>query len=144
MTVNNSLGTVAWVTGAGKGIGRALAVRLADGGLTVAASARTTPDLDSLVAEADGRPGRIVAYPVDVTDEAAVARCADEIEAALGPIDLLVCNAGTHSPMGAQTFEAKTFRKLMRAAGGASLWCRRSLGIEDCQARQPTERPRRL
>jgi NAD(P)-dependent dehydrogenase (short-subunit alcohol dehydrogenase family) len=123
MTGDNGLGRVAWITGAGKGIGRALALRLADEGLSVVASARTARDLESLVAEADGRPGRIVAQPVDVTHETAVARCAEDIESSLGPIDLLVCNAGTHVPLSVEAFESATFRDLMEVNVMGTVHC---------------------
>jgi NAD(P)-dependent dehydrogenase (short-subunit alcohol dehydrogenase family) len=113
MSPVSTLGAVAWVTGAGKGIGRALALRLADEGMTVAASARTQSDLVTLVTEGAGRPGRIVAWPLNVTDQGAVARAAEEIQAALGPIDLMICNAGTHVPITARTFDPATFRRLL-------------------------------
>jgi short-subunit dehydrogenase len=113
MSPVSPLGEIAWVTGAGKGIGRALALRLADEGMTVAASARTQNDLDTLVTEGAGRPGRIVAKVLDVTDEQAVAACARDIEVTLGPIDLMVCNAGTHLPISASSFDSKTFQTLL-------------------------------
>ena len=90
MKSDQTIGTVAWITGAGKGIGRALALRLAEEGILVAASARTLPDLESLVKESDTRPGQIVAFPLDVTDETAVVTCANQIETSLGEIDLLI------------------------------------------------------
>lgn len=98
----------AWVTGAGSGIGRALAKRLAQDGWAVAASARTASDLDSLAAE---MPGRVVAVPLDVTDEAACVAAARQIEAALGPIDLAVLNAGSYFPTTAANFSVANFRK---------------------------------
>lgn len=99
---------VAWVTGAGKGIGRAVARRLADEGWLVAASARTAADLDSLAAE---RPGRITAFQLDVTNEAACAEIAARIERSLGPVDLAVLNAGSYFPTNATDFSVANFRK---------------------------------
>lgn len=99
---------VAWVTGAGTGIGRALAKRLAGEGWLVAASARTARDLDSLAAEV---PGRITSFQLDVTDEAACAATAAGIEAALGPVDLAVLNAGSYFPTTARNFSVANFRK---------------------------------
>ncbi|MEQ1899484.1 MAG: SDR family NAD(P)-dependent oxidoreductase [Devosia sp.] len=98
----------AWVTGAGTGIGRALAKRLAEEGWDVAVSARTTGDLDSLVAEV---PGRITAFPLDVTDTAANEKVVASIESALGPLDLAVLNAGSYFPVRAQNFSAANFKK---------------------------------
>lgn len=112
MKSDQTIGTVAWITGAGKGIGRALALRLAEEGILVAASARTLPDLESLVKESDTRPGQIVAFPLDVTDETAVVTCANQIETSLGKIDLLICNAGAHVPLTVSGFNSETFRYL--------------------------------
>jgi len=99
---------VAWITGAGSGIGRALARRLAEAGWAVAASARTARDLDALAAEV---PGRITAFLLDVTDEKACVATADAIEANLGPIDLAVFNAGSYFPTTAEDFSVANFRK---------------------------------
>lgn len=98
----------AWVTGAGSGIGRALARRLAEDGWDVAVSARSAGDLDSLVAE---MPGRIWAFILDVTDEAANAKVVDDIESTLGPLDLVVLNAGSYFPVSAANFSAENFKK---------------------------------
>jgi NAD(P)-dependent dehydrogenase (short-subunit alcohol dehydrogenase family) len=57
---------VAWITGAGKGIGRALAKRLAEADWTIAASARTREDLASL--EAQCPQGRVHGFVLDITD----------------------------------------------------------------------------
>lgn len=99
---------VAWVTGAGTGIGRALARRLATGGWIVAASARTARDLDSLAAEV---PGRITSFQLDVTDEAAAMATGRLIESSLGPIDLAILNAGAYFPTTARDFNVTNFRK---------------------------------
>lgn len=104
---------VAWCTGAGKGIGRAAACNLARRGWRVAASARTTADLDRLVAEAGGDTGPIRAFPLDVTDAAAVEAGVDAIEKACGPIRLALLNAGTHQPTPARDFDAGAVRMLM-------------------------------
>ncbi len=102
-----------WITGASSGIGRALALLLARNGDDVAASARRADELALLVAEAGASPGRIVAFPVDVADAAAMARTCAAIEAALGPLDLAVFNAGTHEPVSVESFTPAPFRRLM-------------------------------
>jgi NAD(P)-dependent dehydrogenase (short-subunit alcohol dehydrogenase family) len=102
---------VAWITGAGKGIGRALAQRLVADGWTVAASARTEADLDSLAAACP--PGTVVPFALDVTNALATARTLDAIVERLGLPDLAVLNAGTHKPMPAETFSAQTLRTLV-------------------------------
>lgn len=105
--------TIAWCTGAGKGIGRSVAIRLAREGVTLAASSRTAEDLESLAREAASSSGRIVPYPLDVTEAQAVGCVVDAIERDLGPLDLAILNAGTHTPLGAADFDAAVFRKLM-------------------------------
>lgn len=99
---------VAWVTGAGTGIGRVLARKLAQDGWSVAASARTARDLDALAAEV---PGRITAFQLDVTDPAAAEETGHAIEAALGPISLAILNAGSYFPTSAAEFSVENFRK---------------------------------
>jgi len=102
---------VAWITGAGKGIGRALAKRLSEEGWTVAASARTEQDLSSLAAECP--PGRVHAFPLDVTDQELTEAAVNDIETRLGEIDLAVLNAGTHIPVTVDDFSAEPFRRLV-------------------------------
>lgn len=103
-------GQIVWITGASSGIGQALAFRLACGGATVAVSARSAQDLAGV---ASAMPERIHAFPLDVTDAAAVTATVAAIEERLGPIDLAVLNAGTHIPMSLDDFSARTARSLM-------------------------------
>ncbi|HWW48461.1 MAG TPA: SDR family NAD(P)-dependent oxidoreductase [Xanthobacteraceae bacterium] len=97
----------AWVTGAGSGIGRALALRLAREGWNVAVSARTERSLDTLAAEA---PGRIHAFPLDVTDAEATLETVARIENALGRPELAVLNAGTYARDSATGLDVAAFR----------------------------------
>ncbi len=108
---NGAPGKIAWITGAGKGIGRALALQLAAEGWTVAASARTQADLTSL--ELSGPAGRIHGFALDITDAARTAQIVAAIERDLGDIDLAVLNAGTHIPMSANDFASDTVRRLV-------------------------------
>ncbi|UKJ64573.1 SDR family oxidoreductase [Cellulosimicrobium cellulans] len=87
----------ALVTGASRGIGRAIAVGLAAAGLDVALLARDADRLAGVadeIAELDESAGRAVVVTADVTDAAAVTAAVAEAEAALGGVDLLVNNAG--------------------------------------------------
>jgi 3-oxoacyl-[acyl-carrier protein] reductase len=97
-------GRVAWVTGSSRGLGRVMATHLGRLGAAVAVhgttptSARAFGEAESLaqvardVAAETG--GRVLAVAADLTDSAAVARAVAEIRAGLGPIDVLVANAG--------------------------------------------------
>jgi NAD(P)-dependent dehydrogenase (short-subunit alcohol dehydrogenase family) len=101
----------AWITGGGTGIGRELALRLAAHGWRVAVSGRRSGPLEE-VAAAGG--GRVHAFPLDVTDAAATAACADAIAGKLGPIDLAVLNAGKYAPFKAKEFATEPFEDMMR------------------------------
>ena len=87
-------GKVVWVTGAGKGLGRAIARSLSDAGATVVLSARTAGDLDELAAtlRAEGREAHV--QPLDVADAAAVRDATQRVAEATGRIDGLVNCAG--------------------------------------------------
>tara|TARA_R110000782_G_scaffold49178_4_gene107173 strand:- start:2522 stop:3286 length:765 start_codon:yes stop_codon:yes gene_type:complete len=112
---------VAWVTGAGKGIGRALALRLARQGYAVAASARSQQDLISLEQVADG--GRIIGFPLDITDAGRADVMVEVIENRLGPLDLVVLNAGTHRPTPAMEFSAAEARGVIETNLSGTLNC---------------------
>ena len=91
-------GRVAVVTGAGRGIGRASALMLAEAGADVALLARTAADLISVAEEVEalGRRARVV--PFDVMDTEEMAGVVTGIEEALGRVDILVNNAGGSFP----------------------------------------------
>ena len=98
--LNALQGQVAMVTGAGRGLGRATALALARAGARVGVVARSEAQLAETargVTEAGGEAWAVVA---DVSEAAAVERMAREVERALGPVDLLVNNAGTMGPLG--------------------------------------------
>jgi NAD(P)-dependent dehydrogenase (short-subunit alcohol dehydrogenase family) len=82
------------VTGAGRGIGRAVALALARAGADVAVTARTMSDLQSVAGEIEGLGRRCVVLKCDVTDAEAVRTMSERVLLALGGIDILVNNAG--------------------------------------------------
>lgn len=104
---------VAWVTGAGKGIGRAVTLHLVRAGWTVAASARTRADLDALAQAAESGSGRAVPFVLDISDAEAVTRVLGAIERDCGPVDLAILNAGTHEPIDGAAFDAAVVRTLV-------------------------------
>ena len=93
-------GQTAMVTGAGRGLGRAIAVNLAREGAAVAAIARTAAEVDETVALIAGSGGRATGIAMDVTDGRAVSRAVAEVRTSLGPVTLLVNNAGVITPLG--------------------------------------------
>ena len=102
---------VAWITGAGKGIGKSTALELARRGWTVAASARTESDLETLVEEITTAGGEAHAFPLDITERDAVAEAVGRIEERLGNIDLALLVAGTYVRFGAEDFTAEAFAR---------------------------------
>lgn len=93
-------GQVALVTGAGRGIGRAIALALGDAGAAVAVCARTEGAVTGVAGEIADRGGHALAMRCDVTNRQEVESMAAQIEGAIGPIDLLVNNAGRFGPVG--------------------------------------------
>jgi NAD(P)-dependent dehydrogenase (short-subunit alcohol dehydrogenase family) len=91
-------GQVAIVTGGGRGIGRAIALTLADAGAAVAVVARSGGEVDETARLIAERGGRAIALAADVASRADVERVAAETEARLGPVDILINNAGVSGP----------------------------------------------
>src|SRR5262245_56413392 len=95
---------VALITGAGSGIGRRLAQVLSAEGARVGALDLNPDALASLGAELSGRP--FASAVADVTDLAGVRAAAAQLEAQLGPTDLLIASAGIGRETSALTFNA--------------------------------------
>lgn len=87
-------GKVAIVTGASRGIGRAIALGMAKAGADVALAARTEADLKELAQEIEGLGRRAVVLPTDVTSREAIQQMVDRTVSELGRLDVLVNNAG--------------------------------------------------
>lgn len=87
-------GRRALVTGASSGLGQHFARMLARAGAAVAVAARRAERLDETVAAIKSSGGQAVAVHLDVTDQASVRACFDELSEKLGPADLIVNNAG--------------------------------------------------
>lgn len=90
--------TISLVTGAGRGIGRAVAEKLSAAGHRVALTARS---LDQLTETAAACPGETLVIPADMTAPGAVDEVFGKVEAAWGPVEVLVANAGvaTSAPL---------------------------------------------
>jgi NAD(P)-dependent dehydrogenase (short-subunit alcohol dehydrogenase family) len=87
---------IAWVTGAGSGIGRAAAIALAREGAKVVLSGRREPPLLETAAHVEAGGGTAMVEPGDLTDAAAAAQVAGAIRRRFGRLDILVNNAGVN------------------------------------------------
>lgn len=104
-------GKTAFVTGATSGLGRHFARILAQAGCDVAVAGRRVERLAELKAELEAMGRKCAAVPLDVTDHGAMARAVDRAEEVLGPIHILVNNAGMNvhgasTDLGAVEFDA--------------------------------------
>ena len=94
--VNGPLGgQVAFVTGGGRGLGRAITGALAQAGADVFITGRTPETLESAIAQIEATGANVGFAVGDVADQAAMAQAVARCEAELGPVDILVNNAGT-------------------------------------------------
>src|SRR5579863_2924008 len=98
-------GQTAMVTGAGRGLGRACALGLAQAGARVIAVARTASDLESLTAGADGA---IAGWTEDVTADSFYARLEE-----LTQLDILVNNAGMNRPLPVEAVDPETLDEML-------------------------------
>jgi NAD(P)-dependent dehydrogenase (short-subunit alcohol dehydrogenase family) len=103
MSATEFSGRVALVTGAGRGIGRAIALGLARHGARVALLARSTEQIDSTAKAIDTLGGGALALTADLGDTDATDRALSQAVAELGPIDILVNNAAVVWPLGPTT-----------------------------------------
>lgn len=101
------------ITGAGRGIGRAVALAVSEAGGRVAVGSRTTTELRELEAEIHGRGGTCFHAPLDVTDLASMRRFLDAVLERYGQVDALVNNAGDNIPGPALGFDEAQFDHLV-------------------------------
>ncbi|MEV7394687.1 MULTISPECIES: SDR family oxidoreductase [unclassified Streptomyces] len=87
-------GKTVWVTGAGKGLGRAMAVALSQAGATLAVTARTADDLERLAAELAAHGGKVLVLPGSVADSDAVRGAVGRITEWTGRLDAVINCAG--------------------------------------------------
>ncbi|WP_028469220.1 SDR family NAD(P)-dependent oxidoreductase [Neptunomonas japonica] len=101
-----------WVTGAGRGIGEALAILFAQKGLTVYASSRTTSELEILQKRSQGYSGTIIPITLDITDPHQIEVLMHSWDQGEGLPELVILNAGTHDPFPAKEFSAQRCQRV--------------------------------
>jgi 3-oxoacyl-[acyl-carrier protein] reductase len=108
-------GQVALVTGASRGIGRAIAGRLARQGAGVCVNYRaSSAEAESLVNDIRSAGGKAIAVRADISDPAEVQSMTDRVQAELGPISILVNNAGVLIRGTIETFDPAALEKMRR------------------------------
>ncbi len=137
MTDNNTLeGQVALVTGASRGIGRATATALANAGASVAINYRSQREAAEELAESLGGAGAGVALVQgDVADTAQVASMVEAAEAALGPVSILVNNAGVTRDGLVMRMDAEDFDAVLATSLRGAFLCSRAVARGMMKAR---------
>jgi 2-hydroxycyclohexanecarboxyl-CoA dehydrogenase len=122
-------GRVALVTGGGRGIGAATARLLARRGAAVAVASRTEEEVASVAEEIEAHGGKALPIFVDVADEGSVASGFERTRAELGPVTILVNNAGTPGvPLPVAATEPDSWRRVFEVnVTGAFLCAREAL-----------------
>ena len=94
-------GKVAVITGAGRGIGRAIALAFAEAGADIAICARSSDALDEVRAKVESTGRTCLSMALDISDPEAVGRFCDDVISHYGKVDILVNNAGAYQDRGA-------------------------------------------
>lgn len=126
--INDSgAGKVALVTGAGRGIGRQIAITLAENGYRTGLVDKLSADLSATAEHIEGIGGEVVTVTGDVTDQADVHHCCETVEKYFGHIDVLVNNAGYAGRFGcfAETDPDDWWEVMTTNVRGPMLFCRR-------------------
>ncbi|AKF05294.1 SDR family NAD(P)-dependent oxidoreductase [Sandaracinus amylolyticus] len=119
---------VAWITGAGSGIGRALAIELGRQGAIVAVSGRRQQRLEEVAREVEAAGGRALAVPCDVTEESDVVIASSSIVRELGRLDLAIANAGFSVAGAVRDLSAEDWRRQLDTnVIGAAMTARHAL-----------------
>lgn len=114
---------VAIVTGGGQGLGRAIALKLANGGYTVALFGRKEEGLRSVAAEIEAVGGLCIFRTLDVGDWNAVQQAFLDIKVELGGVDVLVNNAGGWTRVSIEDIEPQEIHSLMNDNAHSTIFC---------------------
>ncbi len=118
-------GRIALVTGASRGLGKAMALALADAGAILALTARDQEALDSVAKLIRDCGGRAEVFLADATSEAAVQSLEAEVKTRLGPVDILINNAGINIRKQVTEFTLAEWRQVLDTnLTSAFLMCR--------------------
>ena len=121
-------GKKAVVTGAGRGIGKAVALGLAGCGVDVALVARSEGQLQEVATEIESMGGRAVCVACDLCDVAALPALAGDAFNALNGVDILVNNAGINIPQSAEAVTEEAWDKIMNLNLKAAFFLAQAVG----------------
>ncbi len=117
-------GRCALITGGGTGIGRAIALALAEAGADIALAARRVDKLEQTADEITKLGRRAIALPLDLTDPAAIAPCVEAAERQLAPLDILINNSGVSGAAWAADLSLEEWTRVIDTnLRGAFLMC---------------------
>lgn len=123
-TLFDLTGKVAVITGSSRGIGKAIAERMAQHGAKVTISSRKAGPCEEVAAEINGKyPGSAIAVPANISSKEDLQRLVDETRKAFGKIDIVVCNAASNPYYGPMAgIEDDQFRKILENNVIANHW----------------------
>ncbi|MEU9455150.1 SDR family NAD(P)-dependent oxidoreductase [Streptomyces sp. NPDC048277] len=122
-------GKVAWVTGAGKGSGRAIAIALSQAGAHVVVTARTAADLESLAADLGAHGGKVLVLPGSVADSDVMRTAVQRIGDTAGRLDALVNCAGISPHLTRSEFVTdEAWRRVLGTNLQGTFYCCREAG----------------
>lgn len=101
-----------FITGASSGLGRQMALTLARAGARMALAARRVDELEAVAEEIEGFDGRALPLKLDVRDPDAIAKAVDAAETELGPLNVLVNNAGMSIPKRPEDFTVEDYDRI--------------------------------
>lgn len=116
-------GQVALVTGAGRGIGRAIARALGTAGAHVVAAARSKVEIEAVAREIDAAGGQATALPLDVAQEEQVSAAFAQVMEKLGRLDVLVNNAGIGRFGAVVDFASADLKQVVAVNLLGTFWC---------------------
>src|SRR5947209_417812 len=106
-------GKIALITGASKGLGKAMALALSQAGATIALVSRDQSKLESVKAEIEASAGKASLFVADVTNEGQITRLQTEVANRLGPVQILINNAGINIRKNLIEFSLEEWQSVM-------------------------------
>lgn len=130
-------GKVVLVTGGGTGLGKAIAGEFARLGASIAIVSRKQEHLDAGIAAIQALGGIAVATIGDIRDPTSIAAAFDEVEGALGPVDVLVNNAAANFPVPAEDMSPNAWRTVVDITLNGTFFCSREFARRHLRAGTP-------